>query len=706
MAIKKRKILVLTSNPRGTVPLQVDVEARDIGEALGQFQSSKKFDLRIVPAPRWNDVQQALLNFRPEIVHFCGHGLPEGLILEDQFEKPQVVPVEQVVQLFELFASDVGCIVLNICDSESLAAALSTHINYVIGMNQSIKDRAAIDFAVAFYNALSAGKSIDFAYRLGCSANPKLLQVKSAIPVLKKKPTLFRVFISYRDQDPDKSLAFEFHTALKAARHQVFMAAESIRLGESWSKRIQQELETCDYFLLFLSPKSVTSEMVTREIKLARSLRDSRPDSRPAILPIRVQFPITSSLNYEQRSFLDQIQQREWSTEHDTAHILQEILDLLAKGHLPEPTSFRELPTPPPEPPPEEPPLPTAEPEFPRGQVSQSSPYYVERSINGQSIEATCYHAIEQPGALIRIKAPRQMGKTSLMSRILYHAEHCQEPMVPIFLSFQEIDAVAFSNLDKFLRQFCTSVARKLNLPSRLADFWEEDSGSKLNCSDYFQKYLLQQIEPPLVLALDEVDCVFEHLEIAKELFSMLRVWHEQAKISDRWQKLRLVIVHSTEVYLLKLNAHQSPFNVGLSIELPEFTHVEVQTLANRHHLRWMPEQVESLIQLVGGHPYLVRLALYLMAYRKISLSQLLQEAPSELGPYGDHLRHYLWMLEERPALARAMKQVVGASSSVRLGNNEADQLRSIGLVRMQANGEVAVRCELYRQYFGDRLRG
>src|SRR5689334_11120012 len=95
-----------------------------------------------------------------------------------------------------------------------------------------------------------------------------------------------RVFISYRSQDPDLSLAKEFYEALKALGHQPFMAGASIRLGQKWPQRIDEELERADYFLLLLSAKSVASEMVTEEVRRARELRISRPEGKPAILPI------------------------------------------------------------------------------------------------------------------------------------------------------------------------------------------------------------------------------------------------------------------------------------------------------------------------------------------------------------------------------------------------------------------------------------
>ena len=59
---------------------------------------------------------------------------------------------------------------LNACYSEQQAKAIAQHIPYVIGMNQAIGDRAAIEFAIGFYDALGAGESVDFSYKLGCNA--------------------------------------------------------------------------------------------------------------------------------------------------------------------------------------------------------------------------------------------------------------------------------------------------------------------------------------------------------------------------------------------------------------------------------------------------------------------------------------------------------------------------------------------------------
>ena len=140
----------------------------------------------------------------------------------------------------------------------------------------------------------------------------------------------YQIFISYNSQDPDQELARQFETALTAAGHQVFMAADHIRLGENWFRRINQELKRCDYLLLFLPPQSAQSELLTYQVQLARELQFSRPDPKPVILPIRVGFSLSTALNHDLRGYLYRIQQREWRSPEDTIIILREVLTLLA----------------------------------------------------------------------------------------------------------------------------------------------------------------------------------------------------------------------------------------------------------------------------------------------------------------------------------------------------------------------------------------
>ncbi|WP_374797554.1 AAA-like domain-containing protein [Aerosakkonema funiforme] len=336
--------------------------------------------------------------------------------------------------------------------------------------------------------------------------------------------------------------------------------------------------------------------------------------------------------------------------------------------------------------------------ELPGGSLDLASEFYIDRP----SIEERAYEEIAKPGSLIRIKAPKQMGKTSLMTRLLQQAERLGYRSVA--LDFELADREVFWDLNQFLQWFCATVTDDLELPIQLDSRWSEFLGSKKNCTNYFEKYLLAEIATPLVLGLDAVDRIFPQEKVADDFFGLLRAWHEKSKQSDIWKNFRLVIVHGTEVYI-PLSKDLSPFNVGLPIELPEFNASQVQDLARRHGLDLTETQVKQLMAMVGGHPHLVRVALYKMARENMSLDRILKEAPTDTGIYGEHLRSHLWHLERNPEFAECFKQVVATNKPVQIKSAIAYKLNSIGLVHLQGN-QVTIRNDLYRQYFRDRFLG
>lgn len=163
-------ILILAANPKGTSFLDLMREIRDISEGLKRSKNRGRFKLEEKVAVRPKDLQNALLETKPRIVHFCGHGTGDGgLAFENDAGGVQIVSTEAISNLFGLFADWVECILLNACYSEVQAKAISDRINYVIGMRQNIRDDVAIAFTMGFYEALGAGESIESAYHLGCN---------------------------------------------------------------------------------------------------------------------------------------------------------------------------------------------------------------------------------------------------------------------------------------------------------------------------------------------------------------------------------------------------------------------------------------------------------------------------------------------------------------------------------------------------------
>ncbi|MBW4617450.1 MAG: AAA-like domain-containing protein [Desmonostoc vinosum HA7617-LM4] len=341
---------------------------------------------------------------------------------------------------------------------------------------------------------------------------------------------------------------------------------------------------------------------------------------------------------------------------------------------------------------------------------------YIENSISKTDIyverppkEQNCYNAIVQPGALIRIKASQGMGKTLLLEKVLDYAR--EQGYQTAKLDLKHADKHILTDLKTFLQWLCVDVSDSLELSPQLDKYWQDIYSLNKNCTRYFQKYLLSINNSPLVFAIDNFERVFECSDLFPQFCLLLRSWYETAKQGDKtgniWKKLRLVIVHSTEKYP-DLDTNHSPFNVGVTIELPEFDLQQVQNLAKQYGLA--EQDLSEVVSLIGGHPYLVQLAITTLSSanahlksQETRLEELLRLAPTEQGIFSDHLRQQLWHLQHNSQLEAGYKRVVMTNAPVRLDTEVAFKLHSLGLVKLSSN-DCIPSCDLYRQYFSTRL--
>ena len=320
---------------------------------------------------------------------------------------------------------------------------------------------------------------------------------------------------------------------------------------------------------------------------------------------------------------------------------------------------------------------------------------YVERP----PVEQLCLETVSQAGSLLRIKSAKGMGKTLLVDRILSQVDKRQYKTVS--LSFLQASKGILGDLDRLLSWFALIISKKLGLANLFEEKWQEGLGI-YSCTAYFEDHLLKKLDKPLILVLEEIDSLFVYASVADDFLSLFRLWHEEAKNNNTWQKLHLIITYSTENYV-PADLNKSPFNVGTEILLPDFTPEQVLTLANKYQANLGKDELQKIINLVGGHPYLIQKALYAITQKQLSLADFEQTAATEAGIYGDHLRGHLLNLQEHPNLAAGMKKVVESSSPVDLGATINWQLHSLGLVTFVQNA-VQPRYPLYSDYFRYRL--
>lgn len=516
-----------------------------------------------------------------------------------------------------------------------------------------------------------------------------------------RAPTIVQaqqLFISYKHgAEPDETIAQQVLEAL-GQQHKIFVDQTLPGGNISWAERVETELRQSDYLIIFLSGQSAVSEMVETEVRLAHHLAKSQ-GGRPVIVPVRLNY--RKPLDYPLSAYLEGVKTLSWDKSANTPMLIEALQRVINSGKISTdpvapPTTGQSQPDGMAKPTSLPAPQPAAQImrlELPEGTMDSQSGFYVERPSDRIALEA-----IERQGVTITVKGPRQMGKSSLLLRIGSVAR--QHGKRVALLDFQLFDHAALNDADTFFRQFCDWLSDELDLESRVTEYWNMPLGNSQRCTRYMQRFILKELGGPLLLAMDEVETIFD-TDFRSDFFGMLRSWHNSRQTNSLWKQLDLALVTSTEPYQLIENLNQSPFNVGEVIELADFTPEQIADLNRRHNSPLTPEQERQLITLLSGHPYLVRRALYLIAGERYGAAQLFAEATDDQGPFGDHLRNHLFRLHDQPELKDGLRLILQTHTCP--DDRIFFRLRGAGLVKREGRS-VVPRCQLYATYFQEHV--
>ena len=346
------------------------------------------------------------------------------------------------------------------------------------------------------------------------------------------------------------------------------------------------------------------------------------------------------------------------------------------------------------------PPLPEFDPRFleemeaPGGAVKLRDRFYIERDADGRlKGEAV------KSGSTTTIRAPRQTGKSSLLIRGVHHAR--QNGARIVNLDMQRVDRDCLETPDVFLRYLAEFIVRKLRLDvAEVEKLWRGSLGPQDKLTYLMEDYILPETDASIVLALDEADRLLQ-TTFYEDFFALLRFWHNSRALDAQWNKLNVVMVISTEPYLLIADVSQSPFNVGLKLYLQDFSDGQVRDLNRRHGSPVKKRDFPRLMVLLSGHPYLTRKALYTLVAERLTWAELAHVAATDQGPFGDHLRHHHWLLRDDRDLREALKQVIRHNRCT--DEMAFFRLLRAGLVKGSCES-CTCRCDLYRMYFKGKL--
>jgi hypothetical protein len=500
------------------------------------------------------------------------------------------------------------------------------------------------------------------------------------------------VAILYRRHTPaDEQLLRFLEEQLTHRNYPVFVDRHRY-FGVEWAMDVERQLRT-DFIVPLLSQSSIQSELIAFEIETAPEV--SQKSGRPQSVPVRVNYagPLPEPMDNILRA-KDYIV---WTGPQDDQRVLAEVLDKL-KRHAPRPAvrivvtkGLRLLPRG------ADSPRPSGPLEAVGGAMPLNSEFYVARPA-----DAEVCAALNRYDSVVLIKGARQMGKTSLLARGLQYSRERGAKVV--LTDLQKFNASNLESPESFYLSLAESVADQLDLPVLPSATWEERRGANVNFERYVRREVLGRLNTPLVWGLDEVDRLFA-TDYSSEVFGLFRSWHNERALDPNgpWSGLTLVIAYATEAHLFIRDMNQSPFNIGTRVTLEDFTPSQVAELNRRHGSPLKSqEEINRLIQLLNGHPFLTRRSLNEIAVHKTNLDAFEMMACEDHGLFGDHLKRILILLAKDPDLQKVVRGLLrGEPCPTPMSFY---RLRSAGVIAGDSQREARLRCVLYQRYLSRHL--
>lgn len=330
------------------------------------------------------------------------------------------------------------------------------------------------------------------------------------------------------------------------------------------------------------------------------------------------------------------------------------------------------------------------------GAVPLTSRYYIDREADGSLRDC-----VNSQDGIILIKGSRQSGKSSLLARGIQLANTNGARV--LLTDFQSMDADCTESTYSFYLWLMSVLLDQLGRTEKAKSFWDDQVPASMNFERFIRFHVLSEQES-CFWAMDEVDRLFTW-DQRSDFFSLVRSWHNKRALEPNgpWHRMMVAISYATEAHLFIPNLNESPFNVGIPIELDDFTLDQTNEL-NRRYGGPVRNQIvmNEMYSLISGHPFLTRCVFEEMS-RGVPWAVIRKAALSDNGPFAEHLRFIGRTLGMDSTLDDEIKSLFAKRPALSAGNFY--KLRSAGIVKGRSANTAELRCDLYRQFFKNRLK-
>ncbi len=485
------------------------------------------------------------------------------------------------------------------------------------------------------------------------------------------------IFVSYSFDDSRIAQGFKGILANQFG-HDVFLAEDrdAIKIGEEWSKKITESIDGSEYFIILLSESSIVSEFVVEELNYAIELKSKSPESKPYIIPIRLNLPFETKFDYNLSSRISRFQYRMWKDENDTKVISEEIISIINEKNYNQVYTNDTIPI-------------LSDGKIP---VAKINPDYnlpeVDEHYNLKRIyDDILLIKLQREESLLKIKGPSQYGKGMVLKCFLKKVKALDYKI--ILIDFNIWSCQDFSNIDSFFKKFAQECYYRLTRDrdyTVLNEFWENGNFTPRDkMTNFMLQYLLND-EKNLLLAINDIDLLYPFENSANSFCALLRYWYnESGQFDSEFEHLKIAITYSSDTVEAITSENESPFNVGGDpVEIQPFNQEEVKALSLKYDETIAEPQIQYLFETFGGHPYLTKKALSKIYVEMLSFENLESDLISTRSPFHDHLKKITHLIISND-LTGAIKKLIRKLS---IDVEEFFKLSSLGIITGNRNEE------------------
>ena len=335
----------------------------------------------------------------------------------------------------------------------------------------------------------------------------------------------------------------------------------------------------------------------------------------------------------------------------------------------------------------------------------------------GRAADDALYEALYS-GKHAHVIAPNRSGKSSLVAATSARLQNNGYKVAVLDLA-QIGERDGGSDAGRWYYSIAYRLLRQLRLKIDLQDWWQDKSilSNRQRLVEFYAEVILQHITEPVVIFVDEIQCVADR-PMSDHLLASIRAAYNSRITEPDFVRLSFVLVGECDPQSLVPDSSASPFAVSQEIRVGDFTRDNLDTFATEMNLASCDAAIalDRVFYWTSGHPYLTQKLARAVAREQIS------------GNIKEHVDRIAWQrlagraaLHSEPHMSHIHKRIVNDKKNSEALLNLYGRLRkgievlfdpesrhqrtllSVGLVVADEGGRLKSRNRLYRAVFTAR---